>query len=115
VRAEDVDAARDERAAGAERQRDRRERVVDRAERRALGDLALLAGRRELALGQPVDAVVEHQDLEPDVAPHRVDEVVAADRHRVAVAGDHPDVEVREPAFTPVAIAGARPWIVWKP
>ena len=53
-----------------------------------------LAGRRVLALGQPVDLVVEQQDREVDVAAQRVDEVVAADRQRVAVAGDDPHVEV---------------------
>ena len=65
-----------------------------RAERRALGDLADLGRRRVLALGQPVDAVVEQQDRQVDVAAQGVDQVVAADRQPVAVAGDHPHVEV---------------------
>ena len=51
-------------------------------------------GRRVLALGQPVDLVVEQQDREVDVAAQGVDEVVAADRQAVAVAGDDPHVEV---------------------
>ena len=89
-----VERARDERRAGAERERDRVERRVGRAERRRLGDLAELAGRRGLALRQPVDAVVEEQDLDRDVAAQRVDQVVAADRERVAVAGDDPHREV---------------------
>ncbi len=61
---------------------------------RRLGLLAQLRGRRVLALGQAVDAVVEQQDLEPDVAAQHVDQVVAADRQRVAVAGGDPHLEV---------------------
>ena len=68
--------------------------LVDRAERRRLGDLAHLAGRRVLPLGQPVDLVVEQQDGEVHVAAQGVDQVVATDREPVAVAGDHPHVEV---------------------
>ena len=68
--------------------------VVERAERRGLGDLADLAGGRVLALGEPVDLVVEHDDLEAHVATQRVDQVVAADREHVAVAADDPHVEV---------------------
>ena len=67
---------------------------VDRAHRRRLGDLAELGRGRVLALGQAVDAVVEQQDLQVDVAAHRVDQVVAADRQRVAVAGHDPDRQV---------------------
>ena len=79
---------------GAQRDRDRVERVVERTERRRLGDLADLARRRVLALGEAVDLVVEHQDLEVHVAAQRVDEVVATDRQHVAVATDDPHVEV---------------------
>ena len=91
----DVDAARDEARLGAERERDRVERMVDGAERRRLGHLADLGRRRVLALGEAVDAVVEEQDLQVDVAAQHVDQVVAADRERVAVAGDHPDRQLR--------------------
>ena len=86
-----VEGARHERGLGAQRHRDRVERMVHRAERRGLRDLALLAGRRVLALREAVDLVVEQQDLEVHVAPERVDQVVAADRQAVAVAGDDPD------------------------
>ena len=86
--------AGDERRLRAERDRDRVERVVERAERRRLRDLAHLARRRVLALGEAVDLVVEHEDLHVHVAAQRVDEVVAADREHVAVAADHPHVEV---------------------
>ena len=96
--------------------RDRVERVVDRADRRRLGDLADLRGRRVLALGQAVDAVVEEQDVDVDVAAQHVDQVVAADARAVAVAGDHPHRRARAAStLRPVAIAGARPWMVWKP
>ncbi len=50
--------------------------------------------RRVLAFRQAVDLVVEQQDLEADVAAQRVQQVVAADRQAVAVAGDDPDVEL---------------------
>ena len=86
-----VDRPGDERRLRAQRQRDRVERMVGDPERRRLGDLAQLRGRRRLPLGQPVDLVVEQQDLDRDVAAQRVDQVVAADRQRVAVAGHHPD------------------------
>ena len=79
---------------GAERERHRVEGCVERAERRRLGDLADLRGGGVLALGQAVDLVVEQQDLEVDVAAQRVDQVVAADRQRVAVTGDDPDRQV---------------------
>jgi len=90
-----VDGPGHEAGVGAEREGDRVERVVQRTERGGLGDLALLRRRRILALGQPVDPVVEQHDLDVDVASQRVDQVVAADGQRVAVAGDDPDGQVR--------------------
>src|SRR5205085_1884277 len=83
-----VDRARDEARLGREGDGKRLERIVDDAERRRLRALPELARRRVLALRQPVDAVVEEDDLEVDVAPEGVDEVVAADREAVAVARD---------------------------
>ena len=50
--------------------------------------------RRVLPLRQAVDLVVEEQDLQVHVAAQRVDQVVAADRERVAVAGHDPHREV---------------------
>ena len=70
-------------------------------DRRRLRLLAELGRRRRLALGQPVDPVVEHDQVDVDVAAHRVDDVVAADRQRVAVAGDDPDHEVRPGGLEP--------------
>ena len=89
-----VERPRDERRFGAEGERKRVERVVDRAHRRRARHLPLFRRRRVLALGEPVDLVVEHQDLDVHVAPERVDQVVAADRERVAVAADHPDGQI---------------------
>ena len=111
-----VVGAGDEARLRADRDRDRVERVVERAERRALGDLADLARRRVLALGETVDLVVEEQDRHVHVAAQRVDQVVATDRQTVAVTGDDPDVEVGPGrARHPVATAGARPWMLWMP
>ena len=84
-----VDGPGHEGRLGAERQRDRVERVVQRTHRRRLGDLADLGGGGVLALGQTVDPVVEQQDGQVHVAAQHVDQVVAADGERVAVAGDH--------------------------
>ena len=67
------------------------ERVVDGAVRRGLGDLSELRGRAVLTLGQAVNLVVEDGDVEVLVTAHRMDEVVAADSHGVAVAHAHPD------------------------
>ncbi len=63
-------------------------------DRGGLGDLADLARRRVLPLGQAVDTVVEQQDLQIHIPAQRVDQMVPADRQRVAVAGHHPDAEV---------------------
>ena len=67
---------------------------VDRAERGRGRARADAAGRRILALGQAVDLIVEQQDLAIEVAAQHVHRVVAADRQRVAVAGDDPHVEL---------------------
>jgi hypothetical protein len=81
-------------AARADRQRERVERRVDAAHRARLRLLAELGRGRVLALGEAVDPVVEHHHVDVDVAPEQVNEVVAADGQRVAVAGDEPDAEV---------------------
>ena len=89
-----VDRTGDEGGLGAQREGDRVERVVEGAHGGGLGDLADLGGGGVLTLGQAVDAVVEQQDRHVHVAAQRVDEVVAADRQRVAVAGHDPHREV---------------------
>src|SRR5262249_49582220 len=50
--------------------------------------------RRVLTLREPVDAVVEDEDLQVHVPAEGMDEVVAADGQRVSVPGDDPDREV---------------------
>ena len=49
------------------------------------------------------------------IAAQHMEHVIAADRQPIAVAGDHPHVELGRASFRPVATAGARPWMVWKP
>ena len=73
------------------------------------------ARRRILPLGQPVDLVVEQDDLHVQVAADAVQQVIAADGECVAVAGDYPHLHVRLASLTPVAMAGARPWIPCTP
>jgi len=46
--------------------------------------------RRVLALGERVDAVVEHHDVDVQIPAQGVDKVVAADGEAIAVAGRHP-------------------------
>jgi hypothetical protein len=78
----------DEGRAAAEREAERVERAVDRAHGVDFVFRPDRRGRRVLALGEPVDLVVEEQDLQVDVAAQDVRHVVAADREPVAVAGD---------------------------
>ena len=61
-------------------------------------------------LGQPVDLVVEEQDLHIDIAAEGVDQMVATDGEGVTVTGDHPHREVGPVATIPEAMA-ARPWM----
>ena len=76
----------DEARLGADRHAGRVDRVLDRAVGARLGALADLGRRRVLPLGQAVDAVVDEQDVDVDVAAQRVQEVVAADRQGVAIS-----------------------------
>ncbi len=75
----DVDGARDEGRLGRDGERGGVDRVVDHAHRRGLGLLAELAGRAVLPLRQAVDAVVEEDVVDVEVAADGVHEVVAAD------------------------------------
>ena len=88
-----IDGAGDEARAGAEGEGGRRERGVDRTARRGGRARAEARSGRELALGQPVDLIVEQQYLHVDIAPQHVKQVVAADAQTVAVAGDEPHIE----------------------
>ena len=56
-----------------------------------LRDLAHLRGGRELALREPVDAVIEENDVQVHVAAHGVQQMVAADAQPVAVACNDKD------------------------
>src|SRR5262249_18926088 len=51
------------------------------------------------ALGEAVDAVVEEQDFEADIAAEHVNGVIPADGESVAVTGGDPDFEVRANGF----------------
>ena len=85
-------------AVAGERARDERRAELDRqaadVDRRVLVDLAALlrrsdvGGRRELALGQAVAAVVLDDVRAVDVAPDHVAVLAEADARRVAVAAD---------------------------
>ena len=89
-----IDGTGKEIAAGTETELSGAEGVLDRSPGRRLGDESAVGGGGVLTFGEAVDFVVEEDDVEVDVAAHRVDEVVAADSEAVAVAGDVPDGEV---------------------
>ncbi len=94
-----VDRAGHERRLAADGDRQRMERIVDRAGRRALGHLAQRRGGRILPLGQAVNAVVEQHDVDVEVAADAVHQVIAADRQPVAVAGDDPHRQIGPAGF----------------
>lgn len=95
----EVDASRDEGGFGSNRYRERAERIVDAAHWRALRDVPLRRRRRVLAFGQSVDAVVEHHDVEIDVASNAMHQVIASDAQRIAVTRDYKNREVRPRDF----------------
>jgi hypothetical protein len=70
-----------------ERELDEIDRLVA-VHRAALRLRALVGGRRELAFGEAVDAVVLDDVHHVDAAPHDVRELAQSDRRRIAVAGD---------------------------
>src|SRR6185503_18879512 len=59
------------------------------------GHLALFRSGGVLPFGEPVDLVVDEDDLQVHVAAQGVDEVVAADGKSIPVAGDDPDGQLR--------------------
>src|SRR5579863_7133857 len=91
---EDVDGASDESRLRANRERNRIEGAVERAEGSRLGFLIELRCRRILALGQPVDAVIEEQNLEADISAEHVSRVISADGEGIAIARRDPYFEV---------------------
>ena len=52
-------------------------------------------GGRSLTTCHAGDFVVQHHAGEIEIAPEGVDQVIAADREAVAVAGDHDHLQVR--------------------
>src|SRR2546428_2397153 len=70
------------------------ERAIERAEGSGLRLLVEFGSRGILSLRQTIDAVVEKEDLDTDVAAEHVDGVVAADGEGVTVAGGYPDFQV---------------------
>ena len=72
----------------------RTDRIGHRAAWRGGRQRAPLGCRRDLALGQTVDLVVEQDDIEIDVAPQGMHQVISANTEPVAITRNHPDVEV---------------------
>ena len=66
------------------------ERILNRAIRRRLADKSAWGCRGVLSLGESIDAVVEQDHVEVDVASVGVDEVVTSDGESVAVAAHLP-------------------------
>ena len=89
-----VDRARDETGARTKRHGAGRNRRVDRAHRRRRRACADPRRRRKLTFCQAVDLVIEHQYLQIHVPPEHVHQMIAADAQPVAVAGNHPNVEL---------------------
>ena len=71
------------------------ERILNRAIRRRLADKSAWGCRGVLSLGESIDAVVEQDHVEVDVASVGVDEVVTSDGESVTVTADLPNSEVR--------------------
>ena len=86
----DVKAAGEESALGSEHQSSRIEGMLDGSVRRSLGDGAELRGRRILPFGQTINLVVEKDDVDVDIAPDGVDEMVASDSQGIAVTAGLP-------------------------
>src|SRR5712692_4112841 len=94
-----VNRARYKRGFRADGQRHGIERTVDGAERRGFGLLVEFGSRRILALGQSVDAIVEEQNLDADVATQHVDGVISANGQRIAVPCGDPHFQIRTNGF----------------
>jgi len=64
---------------GAHGKRQGIERMIDAAVRRRLGYLVLFRGGGILSLGQPIDLVVEQEDIDVKIPPEQMDGVIATD------------------------------------
>src|SRR2546426_8373814 len=91
---EDVHRAGHKGGFRADRQGHGIERAIERAEGSGLRLLVEFGSRGIPSLRQTIDAVVEKEDLDTDVAAEHVDGVVAADGEGVTVAGGYPDFQV---------------------
>src|SRR6266513_1061979 len=61
-----------------------------------IGPYATLGKNRSwavLGLRQTINAVIEKNVIDVQVAPQHMHEVIAADRKRIAIAGDYPDTQ----------------------
>ncbi len=89
--------------------------MIDGTHWRALGHLALYAGRRVLAFGQTINPIIEQNDVHVQVTSQAMDEVIATDTQRITIARYDPNRQLGRVSLRPVAIAGARPWIECTP
>src|SRR5579859_357497 len=96
---ENIDAAGDERGFGADGEGNGIERAIERAVRRGFCFFVQLGRRRILAFGEAVNAIVEKENFEADVAAEHVNGVIAADGEGIAVTGGDPNFEVGTNGF----------------
>src|SRR5579864_17488 len=99
MRLEDVYRAGDKGGFRADGQRDGIERAIDGTERRRFRFFVEFGSRGILAFGQPVDAIVEEQDFDADIAAQHMDGVIAADGQSVTVSGGNPYFQIGANGF----------------
>src|SRR5215469_1228000 len=96
-----VHGTRDESRVGPERQRNRIKWAVGCAKWSRFRFLSDFRCGRVLPLRQAVDAVVEHQYFQSDIAAQHVNRMIAANRKRISVAGRNPYLKVGSRDFEP--------------
>ena len=69
--------------------------IVDIAVRRGGSFFAMRRRRGILPAGHTIDIIIKHDDRQIDVSSARVDQMVAADRGRVTVAGNDDHMQLR--------------------
>ena len=90
-----VGSIRDEWCPHAECEFDRIDRIEIGARRLGVRFMSLARCRRSLVLGQRVDLIVIHDECTVKILFDPVDQMIAADTHRVAVAGMDKKIELR--------------------
>ncbi len=90
-----VGGAGDEARPCTQRQDSRIDRGFDRATGRRGRAHTRRRSRGILPLGQPIDGVIRHDQVEVHIPAQRMHQVVAADRQEIPVAADDPDVQAR--------------------